>query len=75
MCSATDDVLGAYKFLLVFENANCNDYVSEKLWRAYRIGVIPVYMGAMNVLPAFAPQPRSIIRVTDFGSPKVQALP
>lgn len=71
--SATDGILGAYQFLLVFENANAHNYVTEKLWRAYRLGVVPVYMGAPNVLRAFAPQSNAVIRVTDHASPKVCA--
>jgi hypothetical protein len=47
--SNAERVLREYKFLVVFENSNCNQYVSEKLWRALSIGVIPVYFGAPDV--------------------------
>ena len=70
-------VLRQYKFLLVFENSVCDDYVSEKLWRALAIGAVPVYFGAANVrsrAKAFLPSPTAAILVTDFDSPQVSFL-
>ncbi|XP_048877268.1 alpha-(1,3)-fucosyltransferase 10 isoform X8 [Brienomyrus brachyistius] len=48
-------ILAQYKFALAFENAVCDDYITEKLWRPLKLGVVPVYYGAPNVrtwLPA-----------------------
>ena len=57
-----------YKFYLSFENSLCTDYVTEKLWRAMSINIVPVVMGLANysqLLP-----PHSYIDVRDFASPK-----
>lgn len=43
------------------------DYVTEKLWRALRMGGIPVYLGAPN-LASFEPLPGAVIRAQDFRS-------
>ncbi|XP_062340703.1 alpha-(1,3)-fucosyltransferase 10 isoform X1 [Osmerus eperlanus] len=42
-------ILAQYKFILAFENAICDDYITEKLWRPLKLGVVPVYYGAPNV--------------------------
>lgn len=60
----------AYKFYLSFENALCEDYVTEKLFRNYDGGFnfIPVVRGAPNVkqlLPA-----NTFISSNDFKSPE-----
>lgn len=64
-----DDLLEEkYFFYLSFENAICNDYVTEKLYRALRKFVIPiVFNGANNSL--FAP-PKSYINANDFKTAK-----
>lgn len=41
--------LARYKFVLAVENAECEDYVTEKLWKPLSIGSVPIYMGAPNV--------------------------
>lgn len=53
--------------------SNCVDYVTEKLWRAFRMGVVPVYLGAPN-LGDFEPLPGSVIKVSDFRSMRVRLL-
>ncbi|XP_047136793.1 glycoprotein 3-alpha-L-fucosyltransferase A isoform X1 [Hydra vulgaris] len=60
-----------YKFYLSFENSNCKDYVTEKLfWNAYENDVVPVVMGAHpNEYKRIAP-PHSYIHVDDFPSVK-----
>ena len=35
-----------YKFYMLFENSLCDDYVTEKLWNAININIIPVVLGA-----------------------------
>lgn len=57
-----------YKFILAFENARCDDYMTEKLFRTLNIGVIPIYMGSPNV-KEWLPDPNLIIMVDDFESP------
>ncbi|XP_024271038.1 alpha-(1,3)-fucosyltransferase 10-like [Oncorhynchus tshawytscha] len=42
-------ILAQYKFILAFENAVCDDYITEKLWRPLKLGVVPVYYSAPKV--------------------------
>jgi hypothetical protein len=37
-----------YQFVLAFENGYCRDYVTEKLWNAYRRLQIPVVSGGAD---------------------------
>lgn len=59
--------LGAYKFYLSFENSNCREYLTEKVfWNAYRKFAVPIIMGAsrqdcQRLLP-----PRSYLYADDF---------
>lgn len=48
---ADDDfhALSQAKFAFIFENAERNDYVSEKIYQAFDAGVVPVYLGAPNI--------------------------
>ncbi|XP_046990348.1 alpha-(1,3)-fucosyltransferase 7-like isoform X1 [Schistocerca americana] len=61
--------LSQYKFYLSFENSNCREYVTEKLWwNAYHHGAVPVVMGAsqqdcQRLLP-----PGSYLHAADFAS-------
>lgn len=55
-------ILAKYKFILAFENAICDDYITEKLWRPLKLGVVPVYYGAPNV-HKWLPSNRSAIVV------------
>lgn len=61
--------LARYKFHLSFENAICKDYMTEKLFRPLRIGVVPVYMGSSHAFQ-FMPNNHSAIFVNEFPSPK-----
>jgi len=55
-----------YKFYLSFENSLCEDYVTEKLFRTLRLGIVPVVLGGANY-SAILPQ-HSYIDVRDFKS-------
>jgi len=55
-----------YLFYLSFENSFCDDYVTEKLFRPLRLGVVPVVLGGAHY-SQFAP-PGSYIDVLDFAS-------
>ena len=57
------------------------DYVTEKIYNVFQAGSIPVYMGAPNIGRSFVPlfmisidewlpDPKSIIKASDFSSPK-----
>ena len=59
-----------YWFYLAFENSNCPDYITEKLWRILDSNIVPVVMGGGNYTRD-APK-NSVINVNDF--PSVKAL-
>ena len=59
------DLIRKYKFMLVFEEANCNDFVTPLFWSAIQLGIVPVYMGAPNI-DEFSPTDYSVIQVTAF---------
>ncbi|GJQ72278.1 hypothetical protein Trydic_g3368 [Trypoxylus dichotomus] len=63
--------LNDYLFYLAFENSNCDDYLTEKLWwNAYSKNAIPVIMGATKSnLEKLLPY-RSYISVEDFATPR-----
>ncbi|CAG8455688.1 50_t:CDS:1, partial [Scutellospora calospora] len=62
------DVFTRYKFVLAFENSNCDSYVTEKVYDPLKSHTIPIYMGASDI-DDFVP-PNSIIKVTDFKNVK-----
>ena len=45
--------ISKYKFMLTLENAVCPDYITEKLWRALQLGVIPIYLGRSSLYPIY----------------------
>ncbi|XP_022080224.1 alpha-(1,3)-fucosyltransferase 10-like [Acanthaster planci] len=62
-------ILAQYKFNLAFENAICNDYITEKLWRPLVLGSVPVYRGSPSVRD-WLPDNQSAVIADDFSSPK-----
>ncbi|KAL2100273.1 hypothetical protein ACEWY4_004667 [Coilia grayii] len=66
---AFHQLLARYKFILAFENAICDDYITEKLWRPLKLGVVPVYYGAPNVRH-WLPSNRSAVVVNPDSEPK-----
>ncbi|KAF8975668.1 hypothetical protein BGZ46_008937 [Entomortierella lignicola] len=43
------EVLAQYPYTLVVENSNCVGYVTEKIYDALAAGVIPLYLGAVDI--------------------------
>ena len=66
--SCFDSQGSQYWFYLAFENSNCLDYITEKLWRILDLGIVPVVMGGGNYTRD-APE-HSVINVEDFDSVK-----
>ena len=62
-------ILAQYKFILSFENAVCDDYITEKFWRPLKLGVVPVYYGSPNIAD-WLPSNRSAILVSEFSHPR-----
>lgn len=57
-----------YKFVIAIENGVCEDYVSEKLWRAIHLGVVPIYFGSPTIRD-WLPNEKSAILIEDFATP------
>lgn len=62
-----------YKFVIAFENAVCDDYITEKLWRPLIAGSVPIYMGSPTVKYWLPNYEKSVILAKDFDSPKALA--
>ncbi|KAF5302356.1 hypothetical protein FQA39_LY10395 [Lamprigera yunnana] len=56
-----------YKFTIAIENAICNDYITEKLWRPLMAGSIPIYLGSPTVQD-WLPNRNSAILIYDYKS-------
>ena len=55
-----------YKFYLSFENAVCEDYITEKFFKVLNYNLVPIVLGGANY-SKFAP-PNSFIDVRNFKS-------
>lgn len=66
--------IGNYLFYLSFENSNCDNYITEKLWwNAFEKNSIPIVMGANPADYQMLLPTESYINVDDFASPAVLA--
>ena len=68
----TDNILYEYKFYLAFENTLNGEYVTEKLWKCFPDGAVPVVYGGLGGYKTLLPK-HSYIDVTDFKSPAALA--
>lgn len=59
-----------YKFVIAIESGVCDDYVTEKLWRAIHVGVVPIYFGSPSIRD-WLPNEKSAILLQDFPTPKL----
>lgn len=59
-------VAGRHLFLFAFENTDCVDYVTEKVFHGLRAGTVPVYMGTRSVIRDVPFH--SIIQTSNFNS-------
>ncbi|XP_077276370.1 alpha-(1,3)-fucosyltransferase 10 isoform X1 [Temnothorax americanus] len=57
-----------YKFTIAFENAICEDYITEKLWRPLIVGSVPIYYGSPS-FKDWLPNNKSAISILDFAGP------
>eukprot|EP00658_Telonema_sp_P-2_P079874 TRINITY_DN7840_c0_g1_i7.p1 TRINITY_DN7840_c0_g1~~TRINITY_DN7840_c0_g1_i7.p1 ORF type:complete len:236 (+),score=42.11 TRINITY_DN7840_c0_g1_i7:593-1300(+) len=64
---STVEIIGRYKFYIAFENANCVDYVTERLVNAFHAGVVPIVDGPPDY-SLYAPTNRSVIQADQFKS-------
>ena len=73
LCSGAETcqtTISGYKFYLAFENSLCGEYITEKLWRSFEWGLVPVVFGGLDTYKLILP-PNSYIDVSDFSSPKM----
>lgn len=63
------EIYSKYKFVIAFENAVCNDYVTDIFYDPLLTGSVPVYFGAPNI-NEFIPGNKCYIDVRAFNSPK-----
>lgn len=43
------ELAAKYKFTLAMENAVCDDYITEKLWRPFHLGSVPIVFGSTKI--------------------------
>jgi hypothetical protein len=61
------ELLASFKYFLAFENRNCTDYITEKIWRSLSKNLIPIVMQPSresfyrNLIPE-----KSFIHLQDF---------
>ncbi|XP_071476012.1 alpha-(1,3)-fucosyltransferase 11-like [Diadema antillarum] len=63
------DFIAKYKFHLAFENAICDDYITEKFFRPFHVGSVPIYRGSSSAQD-WAPSIKSFINVDSFDTPE-----
>lgn len=64
------EFMARYKFVIAIENCVCEDYLTEKIWRAILVGVVPIYFGCPTIRE-WLPNPKSAILLQDFPRPKL----
>lgn len=43
------ELLSKYKFVIAAENAICEDYITEKFWRSFYVGTVPIVYGSPSI--------------------------
>lgn len=64
------EFMSRYKFVIAIENCVCEDYLTEKFWRAIVVGVVPIYFGCPTIRE-WLPNAKSAILLEDFPTPKL----
>ncbi|KAG0145535.1 hypothetical protein CROQUDRAFT_658454 [Cronartium quercuum f. sp. fusiforme G11] len=63
-----ETIIRHYKFTIAFENADEEDYVTEKYYQALSVGSIPLHLGqpGQGGFDKFLPAPNAAINVRDY---------
>ena len=71
LCPRANDIMNSCKFYLSFENSNCVDYITEKVYKVLLPGMatVPIIMSGVTNLKEILP-PHSFIDATSFESPE-----
>ncbi|KPI93092.1 Alpha-(1,3)-fucosyltransferase 10 [Papilio xuthus] len=64
--------IARYKFVIAIENGICYDYVTEKFWRAIKVGTVPIYFGS-PLIKDWYPNNKSAILLQDYPTPKMMS--
>ncbi|KAK3090346.1 hypothetical protein FSP39_011087 [Pinctada imbricata] len=59
------ELTSRYKFTLAMENAICDDYITEKVWRPLHLGSVPILFSSPKIKD-FLPTNNSGILIEDF---------
>ena len=63
------DLMRKYKFVIAFENAVAEDYVTEKFYNPLYACSVPIYLGAQNI-DEFSPYKNCYMDVRSFSTPR-----
>ncbi|KAL0081474.1 hypothetical protein J3Q64DRAFT_1731842 [Phycomyces blakesleeanus] len=63
------DLMAEYKFYLAIENANCDDYVTEKLFDTLVLSTVPIVDGP-DSYDSFLPNSKAGIRMDKYPDPR-----
>ena len=71
LCPSAISTMNSYKFYLSFENSNCVDYITEKVYKVLVPGMatVPIIMSGVTNLKEILP-PHSFIDARSFESPE-----
>ena len=71
LCPSAINTMNSYKFYLAFENSNCVDYITEKVYKVLLPGMatVPIIMSGVTNLKDILP-PHSYIDARSFDSPQ-----
>ena len=72
---AVTELQRGYKFAIVFPNADCDFYMTEKIYSALSAGSVPIWLGTDRIdeVLKWGNLQHSVIKVKDFASPKALA--
>ncbi|CAH1799605.1 unnamed protein product [Owenia fusiformis] len=66
--SCVEYLASKYSFYIAFENTDCEDYITEKVWEnALNTGMVPIVRGTKTDFSKFLP-PNSFIHAESFGT-------
>jgi glycoprotein 3-alpha-L-fucosyltransferase len=64
-----EDKLKSFKYYLAFENINCKDYITEKIWRSLEYNIIPIILQPnRDSYERYKIPIKSIVHLNDFKS-------
>lgn len=66
------NIISEYKFIICFENAKADQYITEKIVNPYLAGTIPIYWSTHHIKKVF--NPNSMIFLEDEGEASYQNL-